>query len=621
MSYTSRLKLTVDNFSPETDLIEVFSKKAGVVGVINPSQIASPPSGVSGAIQFSGGSAFASDAANLFWDNVNKRLGIGTNAPAQALDVIGAGRFYQGFAPGIPSLFAYNGRAEADSTLRLDNPGGGKLYFGGYGLLNETNAMFGQLAAPSARVHIKGSGSTSATTSLLVQNSAGTEYLKVLDNGDATMHRLAINSALKVQFINTLNDAYTAIQLNSANGNVYFPQSVGIGTSSPTAKLNIVDNAGGTGNALLISHPTAPATLAYNPNASSLILSGGYSYLAINTYGGGSNALILGTGGPQGYLDLKENGTTYTSLSGTSTGNAGYSYFLSQLGVGTATTLGAKLSIKGIGSTSASTSLLVQNSSGTTALSVNDASNVLIGTTTDNGFKLNVNGSINISGGNKLNFNNGSSQCWITTAGGATGPSSRSILLPGSGGGGDFIFYNDGPYGIRITESGGDTLIMSPGNSSVTGIMGINKSAASGYGGGTFIYYQTTYGNRMYTFGNPNNERSDEGGSHTKIAGGAAGFLGNGGHVYLEAGAKGTQVGSVDGNIIIAETRGRVGIGTSSINASAILQADSVTQGFLKPRMTTTQKNAIASPAAGLEVFDTTLGRPCFYSGSAWVTL
>jgi hypothetical protein len=68
-------------------------------------------------------------------------------------------------------------------------------------------------------------------------------------------------------------------------------------------------------------------------------------------------------------------------------------------------------------------------------------------------------------------------------------------------------------------------------------------------------------------------------------------------------------------------TTGNVGFGTTSTNASAKVQIDSITQGLLKPRMTTTQKNAIVTPAAGLEVFDTTLGRPCFYSGSAWVTL
>ena len=80
--------------------------------------VVTSPSGVSGAIQFSNGSAFASDAANFFWDNTNKRLGIGTNAP-------------------------------------------------------------------SAAGHFKGSGSTSATTSLLVQNSAGSEAFRVYDDRTA----------------------------------------------------------------------------------------------------------------------------------------------------------------------------------------------------------------------------------------------------------------------------------------------------------------------------------------------------------------------------------------------------------------------------------------------------
>jgi hypothetical protein len=78
--------------------------------------ISATPSGVAGAIQFSNGSAFASDASNLFWDDTNNRLGVGTNAP-------------------------------------------------------------------SATGHFKGSGSTSATTSLLVQNSGGTDAFKVLDDG------------------------------------------------------------------------------------------------------------------------------------------------------------------------------------------------------------------------------------------------------------------------------------------------------------------------------------------------------------------------------------------------------------------------------------------------------
>jgi hypothetical protein len=50
--------------------------------------VVTSPSGVSGAIQFSNGSAFASDATTFFWDNINKRLGIGTNSPASPLSVV-----------------------------------------------------------------------------------------------------------------------------------------------------------------------------------------------------------------------------------------------------------------------------------------------------------------------------------------------------------------------------------------------------------------------------------------------------------------------------------------------------------------------------------------------------
>jgi hypothetical protein len=57
--------------------------------------------------------------------------------------------------------------------------------------------------------------------------------------------------------------------------------------------------------------------------------------------------------------------------------------------------------------------------------------------------------------------------------------------------------------------------------------------------------------------------------------------------------------------------------GTSS-NASAILQADSTTKGFLPPRMTTTQRNAIASPAAGLVVYDNTDNKHYGYNGTTW---
>jgi hypothetical protein len=59
-----------------------------------------------------------------------------------------------------------------------------------------------------------------------------------------------------------------------------------------------------------------------------------------------------------------------------------------------------------------------------------------------------------------------------------------------------------------------------------------------------------------------------------------------------------------------------VGIGTNTDIASAQLHVTSTTKGFLPPRMTTTQKNAIATPAAGLVVYDTDLNQLCTYDGT-----
>jgi hypothetical protein len=66
------------------------------------------------------------------------------------------------------------------------------------------------------------------------------------------------------------------------------------------------------------------------------------------------------------------------------------------------------------------------------------------------------------------------------------------------------------------------------------------------------------------------------------------------------------------------QTNLRVGINSTTPNASAILDVVSTDKGFLPPRMTTTQKNAIASPAAGLVVYDTTTNKLCCYNGSTW---
>jgi hypothetical protein len=65
---------------------------------------------------------------------------------------------------------------------------------------------------------------------------------------------------------------------------------------------------------------------------------------------------------------------------------------------------------------------------------------------------------------------------------------------------------------------------------------------------------------------------------------------------------------------------GILGLNTTTPNASAQLDISSTTRGFLPPRMTTTQRDAISSPAAGLVIYNTTTSKLQVYTTS-WVDL
>jgi len=95
----------------------------------------------------------------------------------------------------------------------------------------------------------------------------------------------------------------------------------------------------------------------------------------------------------------------------------------------------------------------------------------------------------------------------------------------------------------------------------------------------------------------------------------------DGGYLLMDSGDQGGVLGlnwySVE-NVILVNGGGRVGVGTSSVDASAKMQIDSTTQGFLVPRMGEGEINSIASPAAGLMVYNTDINHMCMFDGSIW---
>jgi hypothetical protein len=77
------------------------------------------------------------------------------------------------------------------------------------------------------------------------------------------------------------------------------------------------------------------------------------------------------------------------------------------------------------------------------------------------------------------------------------------------------------------------------------------------------------------------------------------------------------------GNTSTTQTHldGSLTLGDATLDASAVLDISSTTKGVLFPRMTTTQRNAITTPADGLVIYNTTDNKLQVRAAGAWVDL
>lgn len=229
--------------------------------------------------------------------------------------------------------------------------------------------------------------------------------------------------------------------------------------------------------------------------------------------------------------------------------------------------------------------------------------NLLINTTTDSGYKLDVNGTARIQGdfyaANDVLISNGGGTRYIKSPNGSIGFRSSANT--------DYNLWTSNTdvgvkNGLRIGISTAET-----GN-----LISIKTS--------TTITSPSGYGNE-FSFNAQRNDAS----TYSIIRGGDSAYAGLSTAavpIYI-FGGKNTTTGTF-GDIILQHdtvgTRGKIGIGTITPSNSAILDITSTTQGFLPPRMTTVQKTAIAAPAAGLIVYDTTLNKLCVFT-TAWETI
>ncbi len=437
----------------------------------------------------------------------------------------------------------------------------------------------------TARLHVKGSGNDNTTTSLLVQNSDATELLKVTDDatldvsGTLTIQRSAANFAMRLgneQRINGFIDAGATniLSLSSAagGGNDVFitPTGIGVNQSTPTAKLQVKGNgATSATTALLVQNSAGTELLKVNDDG--------------NFYGQSLNVA--------GVLKMNTNQTIRFSGSEAIRGNISSGTLdLGEHSSFTNTRVFSQLSIRGTGNTATTTALLVQNSDGADLLSLDDEGQITVGQT-------DIQGKINIkraSGGLQV---------------GEISGEVKGLLLNGYDGTSVFIGRSSNE-GVTINNGGFNHLGAS------LGVKGFGATSAT-----TALLVENSAGTELMKV-------LDDGsvsiGSFRQLSAGSANFgiiLEGTTSMQFKSWNKDFRFFTQNGVVAEIKNDGSTIVGGSTPDASAKRQVDSTTQGFLPPRMTTTERDAITTPAAGLMVYNTTTNKAQCYNGTAWQDL
>jgi hypothetical protein len=628
---------------------------SAIVG-LSSTQIAS--GAVSASVSTGTGSFTVTSGSSTFmFVSSSGNVGFGTTTPSRLLHVSEGGtRLSQTFNPGVPTLYVYHGRTETDSTVRFENASGDQLYFGGNGLFVTGNTTIGNGSTTlSARLGVKGSGTTSATTSFLVQNSTGTNAIQVLDDskvylgkagnggfsneGDVVIGSPFYSSRLVFPASNSEGSGFTiSVGFSSAIGDNsmvwYVPASgaypMALKRSGQLSLNTITPN----NSAQFQADSTTRGILITRTNLTSNISTPAQGLMTYVTASATEGLYYYNSGSAVGWHKVLTNsGSQDISGSLGVTGSISVTsgniilnsnrIYLGNNATQMLYTSGADVYLEN-GATSRK---IIFNNTSAGVFQFNNG-NVLINTTTDAGFRLDVNGTARVSGQVDIV---GLSSLQISAV---QQSNSRVIQFNtnassgGFNGGYDFRGGFNGSYGsssvFRIyTASSGTSRVgignlTEPNMQSASAQLIIRSEITGGRNAGIRITPSTAattqYNGIQFDY-------------NTLDSGGGA-FLGtqynpltNGYGVDLVVLTTNDTINnySETARFIGKFNSFYVGTDKTLALASAKMQVESTTQGFLPPRMTQTQRNAIASPAIGLEIYqtDATEGK-YIYKSSGW---
>jgi hypothetical protein len=576
-------------------------------------------SGVSGQVAYWNGTNSQTGSNNLFWNNANANLGIGSNAVNSvwklgvdgnialtgflslgAITGSGSNAFFEVSSTQL-RIYAHTSRYLSFSANATEFA---RLLTTGNFILGSTFTDGGQRLQVQGDAFIKGSGSGDTTNSLLIQNSSSSQIFNVRNDGVTFINNFlqlsgGINSSTIFgnQTIRLLSGGTTeprnyiwltnTVNFTSVTNNInHVIIGAGFAPTSGTAQytqttINPTINQTGGANGItrgLYVNPTLTAAADWR----SIEWSNNSGW---GLYGAGTAPNFLG-----GNLSVSrnQNGGTIITVSNTTSGNnsqsglvitsdslSGNGYFAKYSSAKTAYKIVNASDFYLINDTAGDISILNDWSSGkikfsggassTAQMTLTAAGRLLLGTTTESTFLLDVNGTARFIGQVTLGtgaYSDKVIQLGFASTNANTSAFSNSTTFPRFGQNNSInrIFYDNGTYN---PTSGTGTY------SAFETIVTVNQTGgANGITRGLFI--------------NP------------------------------------TLTAAADWRAIEVSAGGAY-INTTSVQASAILQADSTTKGFLPPRMTNAQRTAISSPAVGLIVYCTDLVEGLYvYKSTGW---
>jgi len=394
----------------------------------------------------------------------------------------------------------------------------------------------------------------------------------------------------------------------SANRTFTIPTDLTVGTTPIASGTNGRVLFQGTGNVLQQSSSlfwdNAKDSLGVlNPTPFSGLTASGIDIGIYNTIGSEGNLSVRG----------------FSSLGGISRsayGAVGSNYYLEKTTGNLRRSFGDLVSVMEMASggfqfKTASAGAVASLISLTELMRINASGNVLINTTTDAGFRLDVNGNTRINGditairvvssilrdGNNNAYINNSLINIATTNLAIGGTTVGEFTFTTKTSGGKYVFNNANVLINTTTDAGykldvnGTARVKGTGTTSATTALTVQNSSNSN------LLQMRDDGVMLVR-------------SNDAIRTGVTNSI-----YYLDLGRIVVRNGDALGG-------SQMQIGSNLVPVdSAVLDLNSTTRGFLPPRMTTTQKNAIASPATGLQVYDTTLNQMSYYNGTTWTNI